>query len=310
MTSHPPLSAPALPPDLEREIFQTSALTRPSAIPILMLVAWRVKTWVEPLLYRTIVLHEKRERDDGGTEAISLPHPHRQTILDLMQSRPAEVFAQNVRNLLLGPGDDAQNKLFLSACPNIQNLWISSACLDSEDRLLPAIEGLPLKHLYCHLTNLFGSQLDIKFTHPIFSQITHLELFDRFFYSDAILPGVWANQALIPNLTHLAFSEHILFPVCPTWLKSCTSLRVLVALVNIELFSNADMHVAALGSDLVEDPRFVVMECRLYMRDWELGAYTGVDYWSRAEDFVEKRKSGEIPRREFHLRDIPNKERH
>ncbi|KAJ7131272.1 hypothetical protein C8R44DRAFT_871785 [Mycena epipterygia] len=37
--------------ELERKIFELAALSRPKAIPTLMRVAWRVKLWVEPLLY-------------------------------------------------------------------------------------------------------------------------------------------------------------------------------------------------------------------------------------------------------------------
>ncbi|KAJ7629850.1 hypothetical protein B0H17DRAFT_1091096 [Mycena rosella] len=50
------LSTPALPPELERQIFEICALFRPVSIPKLMLVAWRVKQWIEPILYRTVVI--------------------------------------------------------------------------------------------------------------------------------------------------------------------------------------------------------------------------------------------------------------
>ncbi|KAJ6534252.1 hypothetical protein B0H19DRAFT_1185616 [Mycena capillaripes] len=51
-----PLSDPRLPPELECRIFEAVALAHPTKIPQLMLVAWRVKEWVEPLLYHVIFL--------------------------------------------------------------------------------------------------------------------------------------------------------------------------------------------------------------------------------------------------------------
>jgi hypothetical protein len=37
--------SPILPPELEREIFEICAISRPASIPNLMLVAQRVKEW-------------------------------------------------------------------------------------------------------------------------------------------------------------------------------------------------------------------------------------------------------------------------
>ncbi|KAJ7150618.1 hypothetical protein C8R46DRAFT_1229550 [Mycena filopes] len=45
---------PRLPLDLERLIFETAALAHPASIPALMRIAWRVKSWTEPHLYRLV----------------------------------------------------------------------------------------------------------------------------------------------------------------------------------------------------------------------------------------------------------------
>ncbi|KAJ7830725.1 hypothetical protein B0H14DRAFT_2593136 [Mycena olivaceomarginata] len=50
---------------LERTIFKVAALARPTTIPILMLVAGRVKYWVEPLLYRIIITAYPRRKRLG-----------------------------------------------------------------------------------------------------------------------------------------------------------------------------------------------------------------------------------------------------
>ncbi|KAJ7495503.1 hypothetical protein FB451DRAFT_1387524 [Mycena latifolia] len=54
MAEDPPTSI--LPLELERQIFELTAVSRPVSIPNLLRVAWRVKHWVEPLLYRTLVI--------------------------------------------------------------------------------------------------------------------------------------------------------------------------------------------------------------------------------------------------------------
>ncbi|KAJ6543046.1 hypothetical protein B0H19DRAFT_1172653 [Mycena capillaripes] len=63
----PVFSEPRLPPELEVLIFETAALSHPAAIPKLMLIAHRVKHWVEPLLYTVVFLPlDRRKRSDGG----------------------------------------------------------------------------------------------------------------------------------------------------------------------------------------------------------------------------------------------------
>ncbi|KAJ7095067.1 hypothetical protein C8R44DRAFT_813875 [Mycena epipterygia] len=48
--------APRLPPELERLVFESAALSHATDIPNLILVAWRIKNWVEPLLYRAVLV--------------------------------------------------------------------------------------------------------------------------------------------------------------------------------------------------------------------------------------------------------------
>ncbi|KAJ6574327.1 hypothetical protein B0H19DRAFT_1063302 [Mycena capillaripes] len=46
--------------------------------------------------------------------------------------------------------------------------------------------------------------------------------------------------------------------------------------------------------ELAKDQRVVAMVYRSESKDWTTGAHTGIDYWSRDEDFIVKRRSGEI----------------
>ncbi|KAJ7879703.1 hypothetical protein B0H13DRAFT_1571256, partial [Mycena leptocephala] len=47
---------PLLPPELERIIFELAAFVNPASMPSLLLVAPRVKIWIEPLLYETLII--------------------------------------------------------------------------------------------------------------------------------------------------------------------------------------------------------------------------------------------------------------
>ncbi|KAJ7461189.1 hypothetical protein FB451DRAFT_1405047 [Mycena latifolia] len=90
-------SLPALPLDLERHIFEITALSRPVLIPRLMLVAWRVKEWAEPLLYRTITT----------SDASRIVHDENYPLLTsaamllALEKKPATFFRDAVRNLYL-----------------------------------------------------------------------------------------------------------------------------------------------------------------------------------------------------------------
>ncbi|KAJ7863290.1 hypothetical protein B0H14DRAFT_3444159 [Mycena olivaceomarginata] len=59
-----------LPVELEREIFETAALSDPRSILTLILVAHRVKVWIEPLLYR-VVSHHPSSTPTFGTSALA-----------------------------------------------------------------------------------------------------------------------------------------------------------------------------------------------------------------------------------------------
>ncbi|KAJ6541163.1 hypothetical protein DFH09DRAFT_1089447 [Mycena vulgaris] len=158
----PDTPIPAFPCDLEREIFEIAAYSRPLSIPTF---AWRAKLWfatkhlfvplLEPLLYRTIVLSA-----DGGSSAIPsvIPdHPtiHRDCLIQLIQSG--------------------------SALPReaIENLWFLSGDGEEASQIT---EGLSLTHLYCHLDDLFdGIDLGIWGGLALIPHLTHLCSDDKAF---------------------------------------------------------------------------------------------------------------------------------
>ncbi|KAJ6569223.1 hypothetical protein B0H19DRAFT_1134904 [Mycena capillaripes] len=283
----------SVPTELERVIFEMAADTRPLAIPTFMLVARRAKEWVKPLLYRTVSVCEKEKDVPEGHLFFRID-----TLLQMIQSGNFPGHA--VRKILIQV--DGDRAALLSACPNTENLWINA---DLGPNLFPQISVLPLKRLTCNLMMLFGPERPMDFTHRLFSRLTHFEILDSMLFNASgrdIDPTMLLNLALIPHLSHLAFAHvedfsdvgfiDFFLPL----LRTCKSLRVLIVLdpyIHTVIAQHKDKE------ELAQDERFVVMECKFFTGDWILGAHTGTDYWSRAEDFVAKRRSGEIDALEY-----------
>ncbi|KAJ7438153.1 hypothetical protein FB451DRAFT_1416400 [Mycena latifolia] len=268
---------PAFPSELEREIFELAAHDQPLCILNLMLVAWRAKEWcvsvsrlasnltdfkTEPLLYRTLVF--------GPFYLKGPPSPNAEAFAALIQSetKPASLFHRTAGHLLIG-----------------------------DCRLLPAA-GLILSTCPGDLTALFDGVAD--FTHPLFSNITHLEVF---YIGNGNTAG--SGFALIPHLTlsFEGYNHRETKPAPLTLLQKCRSLRVL-----IYLRRSADVGLSkhACDNELAEDPRIVYMTSAAYVADWQIGAHTGADdYWARAKAFIAKRLCGEIDRKFLNSWDVP-----
>ncbi|KAJ7088092.1 hypothetical protein C8R44DRAFT_892892 [Mycena epipterygia] len=195
-------TAPAFPPELERQIFEIAALLRPVGIPKLMLVAWRVKEWVEPLLYRIIVL-------EWPPQLSMLPAITSKFLSSAMESRPS-FFQPAIRHLMMTRVNTATLESVLSVCTGIDNLWTNYDL--TEWKLL--IEPLHLKHLYAYTLPILRTLTPF---HPFFSQITHLELIDAL---DARDVEACSELYLIPQLTHLSFNDDAFLPLCGELLET------------------------------------------------------------------------------------------
>ncbi|KAJ7493059.1 hypothetical protein B0H11DRAFT_2007061 [Mycena galericulata] len=265
-----------LPPELEQAIFELSAVSRPVSIPNLILVAWRVKHWVEPLLYRTLVIN---------TTAIDdLPSCSVDAFTGITRTKQA-LLLKSVRNLMLIQISSDDAELIISACSDVQNLYIlATGELHTSTRIYPlGLDTMVLTHLYCNPSNIFAPQYP-RFAHPLFATITHLELFHLDDDDESR-----KSLALLPRLTHLAYDTSSLWP-CKQLLEECKSLRVLICLRSPS--RRPDQPV-------VEDPRFVMMLVERYIADWQRGILTGRDFWTRAEEFIAKRISGQINQAEY-----------
>ncbi|KAJ6549951.1 hypothetical protein B0H19DRAFT_184937 [Mycena capillaripes] len=155
-------SEPIFPADLEREIFETAARMHPGRIPTFLRVARRVLVWIEPLLYRVVLVNSRKA---GMVHAL----------LNAMTSKPPQFFhavrylaVESSRNY---PSDDL--KRLLSLCKGLTNF----TCVHyfSDPTLLPILSELRIQRLFLYLPNLFGTEA-VDLTCPFFPSITHLEM--------------------------------------------------------------------------------------------------------------------------------------
>ncbi|KAF8145029.1 hypothetical protein K438DRAFT_1872694 [Mycena galopus ATCC 62051] len=281
----------AFPPELEQAIFEIAALSWPRLIPKFMLVAWRVNMRVEPLLYRTIIVADSPGINPDKFDAETLPFSMTAgKLLTFIHLKTPTSFRYSVRNMRLVHRLENEEALILSTCSAIENLWLTAQTVN----ILQF--DLPLKRLHCSLHSLFGSSR-IDLTHRLFSVMTHLEIFDRSW--DGINADVWPEFTRLPHLTHFALNEPDFLPTCCTLLPMWECLQVLVILLITPRTRLLDEYQVP---ELAHEPRFVMMDFPYYREDWSQGALTGCDYWLRVDDFIAKRKSGEINSLKYYIR--------
>ncbi|KAJ7628218.1 hypothetical protein DFH06DRAFT_1480621 [Mycena polygramma] len=267
-----------LPIDLEREIFETTAVQHPNSIPALLRVCHRVHTWVEPLLYRVLIIFEW---DSPLVSAVA--------------SKSAAFLKAAVRHAYLHlDGSQKAVKVadLLSNCSQIINLVLSgdwgSDILDSLHRMRPQKLDITTS---LHNASLWGI---LTFKRPFFLSVTHLSLFYlprgpmREQWHD------WALLAALPALTHLSLSRNLARDILHEALAECPRIVVGIAVIRGNYPYERRSAIEFARGLTVSDPRIVVMLIPHYSKDWEIGARGGADYWVRAEEFVaRKREQGE-----------------
>ncbi|KAJ7840155.1 hypothetical protein B0H13DRAFT_2677051 [Mycena leptocephala] len=107
-----------LPPELERHIFEICALSRPVMIPKLLLVARRVREWIEPLLYRTMIVVCETATPDFPTFLSKI-------VISAIRAKSPSFFPIAVRNLMLLHDDSYDAATILGVCTGVENLAIS-----------------------------------------------------------------------------------------------------------------------------------------------------------------------------------------
>ncbi|KAF8181920.1 hypothetical protein K438DRAFT_1840640 [Mycena galopus ATCC 62051] len=271
---------PLLPPEIERETLELTALSHPGTIPALLRVAKRVYIWIEPLLYRIISL--KHERD-----------PMVLALKEAITSKPPEFLRNAVRHLILNTDDNfsIDRKQLLRLCEDIITFVASDSFLDSA--LLPILAEMRVQRLSLKMEALFRPE-PINFGHPLFSHVTHLDLLDIYSASLVVhLPHV----PLLPALTHLCLDTSVPRDSMLRVLEDCPRLQLLLV-----QWYHSDVSYASAKTPHAYDVRFVIGTYSNYWEECKSSAMGGPDFWAEADDFVARKRKGEIEVTRYWLR--------
>ncbi|KAJ7862837.1 hypothetical protein B0H13DRAFT_2354404 [Mycena leptocephala] len=254
------LRAPTLPLELERDIFEVAALSSHSQAATLMLVSKRVKQWVEPYIYRMVLV--------GGPT----PNCANEDKLFLSSKAKPQLFIETaVRHffLLRLQGLLAEWTIrwhgILALSTGVTNLFSNVPF----EGLLPILGNMhSLSQLAVNIGLLFhGAPID--FTHNLFCNITHLEAFD--IEGDCT---VWIGLSHITTLTHFSCSNDHLLSLAEDILARCQSLQRFIYICN-----GTEYGPAAPSTAKVVDSCFAVITLDDAAADWEKGVLLGKDYW-------------------------------
>ncbi|KAJ7184919.1 hypothetical protein C8R46DRAFT_1065462 [Mycena filopes] len=277
---------PMLPPELERVVFEIAA-SNLGDIPNMMLVAWRVREWVEPYLFLVV--------SNTTLESEMFTTPFNVYTIPISQ-KPVVFWSKSVKSVFLDTDDTTEAIItrLLTACKGITRLF-SHLSLDKHRDQLAALHDL--RRLHFDLALLFLDDV-MDLAHPLFRNITHLELLTL--PSPTTTPAVFAGLALVPKLAHLAFNEAAHSNEMLPFLASLTHLHSLVLLHPESLREEEAGHVSPA---LAADDRFVLIGQTDYSADWFRGANGGEDFWHVADAFIKARRAGLVDRTRFSIRD-------
>ncbi|KAJ7489066.1 hypothetical protein FB451DRAFT_1552968 [Mycena latifolia] len=247
------------PLELEREIFETTAGLHPETISALLRVAHRVLVWIEPLLYRTLVITHRRQ-------------------LEAVLQRSPSFLSANVRAVMLRMDElDDEMCTLISICPGIQALALSNPPL----RLFRFLQPLHLRRLAIPMFALYSSRALISPTSAFMAAVSHLHIHSQ---RNMAFPSHFSVGAL-PSLTHLCFECPGVFSDVAQLhkvLEDCKKLQVLVCLFdNHQELAQCDVDP---DEPWIDDPRIMVMVL-------QQGLTGGRDFWTRAEELIAEKRS-------------------
>ncbi|KAJ7854399.1 hypothetical protein B0H14DRAFT_2756396 [Mycena olivaceomarginata] len=216
-------------------------------------------------------------------------------VLEALKHRPASL--RSVRHLLLYASRyDLYAPLLkdlVAACPGIVNLSMRIA---DPAPFLPLLDTMYIQRLSVNLSALFDhTSLEITtadLQHSLFTFVTHLDVLDEG-YEPKWLPALTA----LPALTHLRFNYRVLPHLLRQSLPAHTRIRVLLFALEVD---PEDAMEFAQEIDFMA-PTLVVAAYEDYYADWEQGARGGIDLWVQAENFLERKRRGEIKKNQYFL---------
>ncbi|KAF7377553.1 hypothetical protein MSAN_00177600 [Mycena sanguinolenta] len=280
------LPDPVFPVELERVIFEDTAVFYPAAIPALLCVARRVFIWIEPFLFRIIRTDRK---------------PLADAVLHAMKAKPASFFDTSVRHVYFKLGShstqwtETEACALLSLCPRLHSF--GAVAYWSPAALPPILNELhAVRRFSGCLDDIFGHALAVDLKLPFFQRITHMDVFENF--GDVSWNKgrgglqICADLAGLPALTHLCVHRGVHEGLLNHILKECVHLKVLMT--KFDVVDHAREHAAAIQ---ITDGRYLVVVTGTdeeYWADWERGARGGMDFWAAADEFVARKRNGEI----------------
>ncbi|KAJ7048345.1 hypothetical protein C8F01DRAFT_1192090 [Mycena amicta] len=274
---------PALPPELERIIFELVAWNDKDMMKLLLCVAPRVRIWIQPLFHRVYIVSTSNLASFSRLQTLVDKRPTRakRDVLFLGVSSASGNFSRAVIQPIL------------SACTNVIDLGLWTA--DVYPELLRDMQQLTsLTRLSIDLLELFGGENHFTLPPPgllaPFSRVTHLDII-----TPASNPSVSPKlldvlrSPAFPALTHVAFTD---FPEFIDDILSIPERKRTIRLIVVAL-EVTDYHAGnvARWEEEIKDPRFCVVRYEDFLRDWETGAWGGRDFWALGEERVAERRA-------------------
>ncbi|KAJ7826818.1 hypothetical protein B0H14DRAFT_2816666 [Mycena olivaceomarginata] len=262
---------PYLPPELELQIFEIAALSRPKDIPTFMRISRRIKYWVEPLLYRVIVLSPyDLYRYSGVEDARSFPPVTTADLLDHITTKPPSFFGSSVTHFYIDMDIPTSTlDAILGACLGIDNLVFAPGTYNAHYQgYLGRLRCL--RRLATFLRSLFQGPDAFDFTVPLFCNITHLEIWDNY---TAIQADICTG---LPRCRS---------PCCARICWQTCAYAQLFFLSGID----RTRHLWKWTT-----PGSCVSCGTVYFTDWFHGATSGLDFWALADTFIAARRVGKV----------------
>ncbi|KAF7296364.1 Zn(2)-C6 fungal-type domain-containing protein [Mycena chlorophos] len=276
-----------LPPELEREIFEWTAVLHPWTIPHLLLTARRVHIWTEPLAYHTIRVDRSKRFTSFVDNA-------------LKGWKPPEFFAKHVRYIFVYvyvsiPSNLEDACRAVSLCVNATRIAGAGSLVGPH--LIPVIQPMRLERVALFLSHLLtypdgAEKLPLEL--PCFQTVTHLDVFDTLPLENDEAKFYIEKLVALPVLTHLSLNDVAPWEELKMLLAGCSCLKVLLIQWSGRDEDEGKRQAAA------APPEFD--DVRLVMTTFDIMEDAALDdshLWTSAEEFIEEKSNGRISARTF-----------
>ncbi|KAF8655613.1 hypothetical protein AX16_002995 [Volvariella volvacea WC 439] len=291
---------PRLPQDLERAIFEFAALNDRRSIPLLMRVARRIRIWLEPIHYETVILR---------TTYLN-PSPNNAHLFHEI-FKPPSSYVHHIRHLSIPlAGNNDQLSTFVSQCANIQNLQLSGNIVPAiASALITAIRSPNRTVSPKGLLRFSGSLYEVfrdtqvDFNHEAFKDLTHLDL-----AGNVVGWKEGNNYACLKNLRYVSFPEVYqgLGHIVAMCLRYCEALEAVIvfsfSFEENEAFEDElpkvrnRLRLDGTMEEIPEDRVVFLYYDKIgynhfsWIDDWIRGATGGIDMWKIAEEIIQERR--------------------